>query len=123
MNNTIIIFIIVILVLLLLYQYSTEQLCVNRPYGSVTDIPASRYVDANMALAHSTSLGQKPLGDPRFWLPNRSPITQGQYGLYQPELIPLDETQPFDRASLMPIAQALPVYTEKPLPSQCTPLN
>ncbi len=123
MDNTIIIFIIVILILLLLYQFSTEQLCVNRPFGSITDVPASRYVDANMALAHSTSLGQRPLGDPRFWLPNRSPITQGQWGLYQPELVPLDETQNFDRQTLTPIFQRLPVYTEKPLPPQCTPLN
>ena len=99
-----------------------EGLCIKRDYGYVTDVPASTYVDNNMALVHSTSLGQAPLGDPRYCLPNRDPITQGQYGLYQNEILPIDETQPFNRQDLLPAAEALPIYTEKPLPPQCTPL-
>ena len=104
-------------------QANREQLCIKQKYGYVTDVPASTYIDANMALVHSTSLGQAPLGDPRYWLKNRSPITQGQYGLYQDHTLPLSETQPFNRKSLMAAAEALPVYTQKPLPPQCTPLN
>ena len=100
-----------------------ESLCVNAPYGIITDVPASTYIDANMALVHSTSLGQAPLGNPRFWLPNRSPITQGQYGLYQEKTLPLSETQPFDRSSLIKSTMALPVYTQKPLSPQCSPLH
>ena len=109
---SIIIFLFLVILLLVYLQInSNEQLCVNREYGVVTDVPASTYVDANMALVHSTSLGQAPLGDPRFWLPNKSPITQGQYGLYQPKLLSLEETQPFDRKTLIPIFSQLPVYT------------
>ena len=101
----------------------SEDLCIKQKYGYVTDVPASVYTDANMALVHSTGLGQAPLGDPRYWLPNRSPITQGMYGLYQDNTLPVSEAQPFDQSSLLPAAEALPVYTQKPLPPQCTPLN
>ncbi len=117
--------IIIIALVYLIYRVQTgkEQLCIKQKYGYVTDVPVSTYVDANMALVHSTSLGQAPLGDPHYWLKNRSPITQGQYGLYRDHTLPLSETQPFDRKSLMAAAAALPVYTQKPLPPQCTPLN
>ena len=116
--------IIIVLLIYIIYRLNTrESLCVKAPYGVITDVPASTYVDANMALVHSTSLGQAPLGDPRYWLPNRSPITQGQYGLYQEKTLPLSETQPFDRSTLLKAATALPVYTQKPLPPQCAPLN
>jgi hypothetical protein len=120
--------IIILLLVFIIFKINqiddhTEELCVQRNYGIITDVPASNYADANMALIQDSSLGQKPLGDPRYWLKNRSPITQGQYGLYIPETLPLSETQPFDRSSLMPAAEAMPVYTDKPLPDQCTPLN
>lgn len=103
------------LILLIIYLIFTasqpESLCVNRPYGMVTDVPASVYADANSALVHSSSLGQAPLGDPRYWLQNRSPITQGQYGLYS-RTLDLSETQPFDRTTLIADAETLPVYTD-----------
>lgn len=113
--------VLVIVLYLILTTKSPEQLCVTKKYGIVTDIPASNYVNANMALVNSTSLGQAPFGDPRYWIPNRSPITQGMYGLYQGN-DSLAASQPFDRSSLDAAAKALPVYTEKPLPSQCTQL-
>jgi hypothetical protein len=125
MNNNIII-LIVFGVLLLLVLYSLmqrEQLCVKRDFGYITSIPVSNYVDANMALVHSTSLGQAPLGDPRYWLPDRSPITQSQWGLYQDKPLPLSETQPFDRSRLIEASKMMPVYTEPKLPPQCKPLN
>ena len=115
--------ILILAYLIYLSTRDTEGLCIKKDYGYVTDVPASIYADANSALVHSSSLGQAPLGDPRHWLFNRSPITQGQYGLYQQNTLPLSETQPFDRRSLEVAARALPVYTEKPLPPQCTPLN
>ncbi len=123
--NIIIAIAIIVTLVYLIYRVQTnnENLCIKQKYGYVTDVPVSTYIDANMALVHSTSLGQAPLGDPRYWLKNRSPITQGQYGLYQKQTLPLRETQPFNRKTLMPAAAALPVYTQKPLPPQCTPLN
>lgn len=105
----------IITILILIYLVMTmkkESLCIKKDYGCVTDVPASEYVNANMALVRSTSLGQAPLGDPRFWLPNRSPITQGQYGLYQPHTIPLSETHPYDHHAQIQAAAAIPVYTE-----------
>jgi hypothetical protein len=124
MNSYITHIIIIILLLYIIYSLnSRESLCVEKPYGIVTDVPASTYIDANMALVHSTSLGQAPLGDPHYWLPNKSPITQGQYGLYQEHTLPLSETQPFDRSTLNKAAMTLPVYTQHPLPPQCSPLN
>ncbi len=123
MNTNAVIVLVIIVLVTVIYMFNpNENLCIKRNYGYITDIPVSNYVDANMALGYSTSLGQAPLGDPRYWLPNRSPITQGQYGLYQDPTLPLSETQPFDRRTLMAAASALPVYTRKPLPSQCTPL-
>lgn len=113
--NIVIVAVVAILLFLIYNCQSNEGLCIKRDYGYVTDVPASVYTDANMALVHSTGLGQAPLGDPRFWLPNRSPITQGMYGLYQ--------SQPFDRSKFNAALQQLPVYTDKPLPPQCKPLN
>ena len=123
--DTIVNIAVIALLVYLLYMMKRgeEQLCFRREYGTVTDIPASSYADANSALVRSSSLGQAPLGDPRYWLPNRNPITQGQYGLYQNPTLPIGDTQPFDRRSLLPEAQALPVYTNEPLPTQCTPLE
>ena len=115
--------VIFMLVILIRRSNKSEQLCIQKSYGYVTDVPASRYVDANMALVHSDTIGQAPLGDPRYWLPNGSPITQGQYGLYQPETLPLSATQPFDRSSLDQAAAQMPVYSDKPLPPQCKPLD
>jgi len=104
--------IIIIVLIVMLVVIGRENLCVNRNYGVVTDIPASNFIDANMALVHDTTIGQAPLGDPRFWIPSHSPITQGQYGLYTPQgALPLSETQPFDRSSLNAAAMTLPVYT------------
>lgn len=122
--NTIVQIVVIALLAFMIYKLAqgNENLCIKRDYGYVTDVPASVYADTNMALVHSTSLGQAPLGDPRYWLPNRSPITQGMYGLYQKETIPLSETQPFNRDSLLAAAEAMPVYTDEPLPPQCTPL-
>ena len=116
MDPIIILQLLTLALLMYLIFRKDEGLCVKRDYGYVTDVPASVYADANSALVHSSSLGQAPLGDPRFWIPSRSPITQGQYGLYQPE-------QPFDRSDFDEIAAQIPVYTEKPLPSQCQPLS
>jgi hypothetical protein len=93
----------------------TENLCVRKSYGIVTDVPMSNYTDANMALVHSTSLGQAPLGDPQYWLPSSSPITQGQYGLYQP--------QPFNEEEYKKASMALPKYNDTLLPLQYTPVN
>ena len=115
--------IITLLILLYMITRTNENMCVQRDYGMITDVPASVYADANSALVHSSSIGQAPLGDPRFWQPNRSPITQGQYGLYQPTTLPLDETQPFDRSDLIDIAAQVPTYTEQPLPPQCKSLS
>jgi len=123
MNTSLIILIIIAVLVYVLYQQNSEGICIKKDYGYVTDVPASVFTDANMALVHSTSLGQAPLGDPRYWLPNRSPITQGMYGLYREKTLPVSEAQPFDRSSLLPAAKALPVYTQQPLPPQCTPLN
>jgi len=95
-------------------KVKSENLCIMTPYGPVTDVPASNYIDANMAMVHSTSIGQAPLGDPRFWLPSHSPITQGQWGLYS-QALPLSETQPFDRSKLIAATQAVPVYSEPAL--------
>jgi len=95
-------------------KIKSEQLCIMKPYGPVTDVPASNFIDANMALVHSTSIGQAPLGDPRYWLPSHSPITQGQWGLYS-DPMPLTATQPFDRKTLIPATQTIPVYTEPAL--------
>ena len=107
-------FLIGILIIMIIVFYfinsKKETLCVQRNYGFVTDVPVSNYVDANMALVHSTSIGSAPLGNPKYWLPDRSPITQGQYGLYQDGVIPLSETQPFNRDTLLPAAMALPQY-------------
>jgi len=116
MDNTTILLIMqgvtLLLLLVLVFRQSNENLCVQRKYGIVTDVPASNYVDANIALIKDSSLGQAPLGDPRFWLPNRNPITQGQWGLYQEQPLLLSETQPFDRSSLYKAAAQLPVYTD-----------
>lgn len=114
--------IVVILILGYLIMNKSEGMCVQKSYGVVTDVPASIYADANTALTKTTSLGQAPLGDPQYWIPNRSPITQGQYGLYQTTL-PIKQTQPFDRSSLDYAASAVPIYSDEPLPPQCTPLN
>jgi hypothetical protein len=101
---------ILVIVLLLIfgcfYINSTENLCVNKSYGIVTDVPASAYINANMALVNTTSIGQAPLGDPGYWVPSSSPITQGQYGLYQPQ-----NGDPTERAKLLEQALQMPVYT------------
>ena len=115
--------VVIILILLYMISKNSEQLCIKQPHGYVTDVPASSIASANSALVHSSSLGQAPLGDPRFWLPSTTPAIQGQYGLYQPASAHYDINKPFDRSSLMAAASALPVYTDKPLPAQCTPLN
>jgi hypothetical protein len=111
----------VLVLVVLMSMIKKESLCVKKDYGYITSVPVSNYVDANMALVHSTSIGQAPLGDPRYWIPNRSPITESQWGLYQRPLL-LSETQPFDRSTLNAANQILPVYTDRPLPPQCKPL-
>ena len=123
--NVIVQFAIIAVLAYMLYNINkkSEGICIKKNYGYVTDVPASTYVDANMALVHSTSLGQAPLGDPRYWLPNRSPITQGMYGLYREHALPISDAQPYDRTAMIKAAEALPVYTDEPLPPQCTPLN
>lgn len=101
------------------FRSKAEPLCVRQKYGFVNTVPESNYPDASLALVERSSLGQAPLGDPQYWLPNRSPITQGMYGLYEAHELPLSEVQPFDRKSLLPEAEAIPVYTEKPLQATC----
>lgn len=115
MVDATILILVLVIVGLTIYLYNTrEQLCIRKTFGVVTDVPASVYTNANMALVHSTSIGQAPLGDPNYWLPSGSPITQGQWALYQDKPLTLEEAQNLDRSSLDKAAQALPVYDEKP---------
>ena len=81
--NLLIIVAIVVLAIIFVSSSSSENLCVQRDYGLITDVPASDYRDANIALVENSTLGQAPLGNPQHWIPDRSPITQGQWGLYQ----------------------------------------
>lgn len=60
-----------------------ENMCVETKFSGVTDLPYSSFVNANMALVHSTSIGAAPLGEPKFWNhngTNSSPVFQGMYG-------------------------------------------
>ncbi len=120
MESTFIVHIIIILLLLYIIKQLSEKkegLCVNAPYGVIDSEPYSTYVNANMALTNTTSLGQAPNGAPIGFIPGGSPITQGQYGIYQTPLT-LDQVDNFNRASLMPAAMAMPVYTEPPFDPQ-----
>lgn len=117
------IIVIVALLYAILKMAGSEKLCVRKSYGVVTDIPVSALATANLGLVSDSSLGQAPLGDPRYWIAPKSPITQGQYGLYLPEL-PLAEAQNFDPKKVWaPILAEMPVYTQKPLSGQCTRLR
>jgi hypothetical protein len=116
-----------LVILILIYivvklRSGKENLCVSAPYGYIDSDPYSTYVNANMALTNSTSIGQAPLGAPIGFLPGGSPITQGQYGIYQGQPLTLDQVDNYDRNLLLPAAEALPIYTEPGLPSQCTPV-
>lgn len=116
----------IVVIAILLYaifrmNYS-ENLCVNKSYGIVTDIPVSTLAHANMGLINDSSLGQAPLGDPRYWLSPTSPISQGQYGLYL-DTPPLSEVQAFDQKDWIPVAEQRQVYTQQPMTGQCTKLN
>jgi len=117
--------IIVVLVLVyIIYRigFSGESLCVSKSYGIVTDIPVSTLANANMGLVNDSSLGQAPLGDPRYWIKPTSPITQGQYGLYL-ETPPLSEVANFDPQELEKVAAVRQVYTTPQMSGQCTRLN
>lgn len=106
-----IIYIIIILIIFVIFFLNTsEKLCVQRDFGSITDLPASIYSNANFALVKDSSLGQAPLGNPQYWIPSHSPITQGQYGLYS-KALSIEDTQPFDRNSLVQAASEMPVYS------------
>lgn len=101
---------IVALALIVYRMYTiNEKLCVNNNYGVVANVPYSNYPDANGVLGNNSSLGAAPLGYPKYWRGPNSPITQGMYGLYV-DTPPIDETQPFDRASLTPISAEIPLY-------------
>ena len=117
------IIVIAILVYAIFRMTSSEKLCVNKSYGIVTNVPVSTLANANMGLVGHSSLGQAPLGDPQYWLAPRSPITQGQWGLYL-NAPPLSEVQDFDpQKAWAPVAEQRQVYTQKPLTGQCTRLN
>ncbi len=81
---------------LVFYKYN-EKLCMATKFGPVTDIPWSSFVNANMALVHSDTLGAAPLGEPKYWRGSGSPVTQGMYGYNE------DNSQTY-----------YPVYTEQP---------
>lgn len=121
--NTILQLFIIFCLLYIIFNNHSENLCVNESYGVVTDVPASNYPDAALAYDSKSSLGQAPLGDPKYWIGNNSPITQGQWGLYQPNFIPLSKTQPYDRKNLYKIFDQIPVYTNDVNSNQCTALN
>lgn len=75
----VIIILILIGILLVLAYKSYEKMCVETKFGPVSNIPYSLFTNSNMALVHSDTIGQAPLGDPRFWVGTGSPVTQGQY--------------------------------------------
>jgi len=106
----------IIIIYFILRLTVNENLCVSKSYGVVTDVPVSSLRYAGSALVKDDSLGQAPLGDPRFWIGPTSPITQGQYGLYL-EPTPLDKVNDFNPNVWKDIAEQRQVYT-LPLPSQ-----
>jgi len=108
----IIISVIVLFLVIFANINATESMCVQKDYGPVTMVPMSNYVDANMALVHSTSLGPAPLGNPHYWVQSHSPITQGQWGLYQQRPLQLSETQRPAGCTLTSnnIANSFPTY-------------
>lgn len=115
--------VIIALVYVIIRMSTAEQLCVRKSYGVVTDVPVSALSTAKLGLVSDSSLGQAPLGDPRYWIPNASPITQGQYGLYLPDMT-LEQVQNYNPQKVWgPIMKQMPVYTEQPLSGQCTRLN
>ena len=102
---------ICVIVYVILKMSLSENLCMAKQYGMVTNVPVSSLANANMGLINDSSLGQAPLGDPQYWRGPVSPLTQGQYGLYL-QAPDLSETQPFNPQKVWgPIAKEMPVYT------------
>ena len=100
-----------------------EGICVQRSYGVITEMPASDYVNANIAYRQGTDFGSQPLGETNHWIPHTSPIFQGMYGLYQPTVVPLADAESYDPEPLRRAAMSLPVYTSNlETSNQCTQL-
>ena len=119
--------IIIILILYVVYKVSglSEGLCVdmNDRQMVVSSEPYSDYVNNNMALTNTTTIGAAPLGNPKYWIPGTSPITNGQWALYESPLT-LDQVDHYDprNAAAMAAAKSVPIYNGEPpaLPPQCT---
>jgi len=116
--------IIIALLLYIIYKTSgySEGLCINSRVGVVTDSPYSDYVNNNIALVSDSSLGAAPNGVASGFIGSTSPITNGQWALYQDYPLTSSELDNFDRSTLNAAAMAMPVYTGEPapLPAQCT---
>ena len=106
----VVIILLIVIIIVLWYKNTQENLCLSTKFGEVTDVPLSTFVNANMALVHSTSLGQAPLGDSRFWTGDESPVTQGMYANENEQNWITDDADAYG----VEYNPYYPVYTEKP---------